>query len=565
MMFRCLCVLTVIAFVSPQAGADTASFTATGERYAVATVQPIATDAAIKVLREGGNAVDAAVCAALTLSVVDNHNSGIGGGCLILVRSPDGELIAIDGREMAPAASSRDMFLVDGKANTELSQVGPLAVATPGALAAYAMLIDEAGKKPLSRLLQPGLTAAREGFALDRNYARRLAGVAKFIRRYPGSRAQFLDADGQPHPEGFVLKQPDLAETYAGIAEHGPDWFYHGPLAERVGAWMAENGGILTAEDFARYEPKRRQPIVSKYRGRTIVGFPPPSSGGVHIAQMLGLLERFDLAKTFEEDRRDAIHLITEAMKLAFADRAHWLGDPDQVEVPRGLIDPAYLDMLAAKIDLEKSTPVPAHGTPPQWRQDLFGRHTTHVATADAEGWWVAITATVNTGFGSKVIVPGTGLVLNNEMDDFSAQPGVPNAFGLVGAENNSVAPGKRPLSSMSPTIVLDASGEPLMTVGAAGGPKIITQVLHAITGVIDGGLTLAEAIAQPRWHHQWRPDTLSFEKSMPVGTALPLAERGHRLAVLSSGGVSQGVIRGDNGRLTAVRDPRVPGKAAAE
>ncbi|MEO0530968.1 MAG: gamma-glutamyltransferase, partial [Planctomycetota bacterium] len=295
----------------------------------MATVQPIATDAAMEVLREGGNAVDAAVCAALTLSVVDNHNSGIGGGCLILVRSPDGELIAIDGREMAPAAASRDMFLVDGKADTALSQVGPLAVATPGALAAYALLLDEAGSKPLSRLLQPGLEAARDGFALDANYARRLASNAKNLRRFPGSRAQLLDADGEAHPQGYRLKQPDLAATYAGIAKHGPDWFYRGPFAEKVGEWMATNGGILTANDFAAYEPKKREPVVSKYRGRTIVGFPPPSSGGVHVAQMLGMLERFDLATMLREDRRDAVHVITEAMKLAFADRAHWLGDAD--------------------------------------------------------------------------------------------------------------------------------------------------------------------------------------------------------------------------------------------
>lgn len=517
------------------------------------------------VFREGGNAVDAAVCAALTLSVVDNHNSGIGGGCLILVRSPDGELIAIDGREMAPAAAHRDMYLVDGEADPDLSRTGPLAVATPGALAAYAMLLDEAGSKPLARLLRPGLEAARDGFRLDANYARRLKGNAKNLARFPASRAQLLDAKGKAHPEGYMLKQPDLAATYQAISRHGPDWFYRGPLAERVGAWMSENGGLLTAADFAAYRPKRREPVVSKYRGRTIVGFPPPSSGGVHVAQMLGMLEPFDLTTLLAEDRVTAIHVIAEAMKLAFADRAHWLGDSDFADVPRRLTDPAYIGSLAAKIDPKKATPVPAHGTPPEWRQDLFGRHTTHIAAADADGWWVAITATVNTGFGSKVIVPDTGLILNNEMDDFSAQPGKPNAFGLVGAENNAVAPGKRPLSSMSPTIVLDAAGEPRMALGAAGGPKIITQVLLAIVGVVDGGMSLAEAIAQDRWHHQWRPDTLSFEKATPVGTAMAVGERGHTIGVLSSGGVSQGIVREPDGRLTAVRDPRVAGKAAAE
>lgn len=542
-----------------------ADFTATGQRYAVATVQPLATDAAMAVLGEGGNAVDAAVCAALTLSVVDNHNSGIGGGCLILVRSPEGELIAIDGRETAPAAAHHDMFLRDGKAVPELSQTGPLAVGTPGALAAYAMLLDEAGSKPLARLLQPGLEAARDGFPLDSNYAKRLKARVEILRRFPGSAAQLLDAEGNGHPEGYVLRQPDLAKTYAGIAADGPDWFYRGPLAERVGDWMAENGGVLTAADFAAYRPKRREPIRSTYRGVTVVGFPPPSSGGVHVAQMLGMLEHFPMGELYRQDPIQAAHHTAETMKLAFADRAHWLGDSDFVPVPRGLTDAGYLKSLADKISPEKATTVPAHGTPPEWNQDVFGRHTTHIAAADAEGWWVAITATVNTGFGSKVIVPGTGVVLNNEMDDFSAQPGVANAFGLVGEENNSVAPGKRPLSSMSPTIVLDSEGEPLMAVGAAGGPKIITQVLLAITRVIDGGLSLAEAIRQPRFHHQWRPDTLSFEESVSKSLVSKLESLGHPTATLTSGGVSQGIIREKDGQLTAVRDPRVSGRAAAE
>lgn len=560
-----LLVLVLLLTVATQAVAlAPADFTATGTDYAVASVQPIATDAAMGVFAEGGNAVDAAICTALTLSVVDNHNSGIGGGCLILIRSPEGELIAIDGREMAPAAASRDMFLRDGKADPDLSQIGPLAVATPGALAAYAMALQECGSKPLSRLLQPGLAAARDGFAIDKNYANRLNGAAEHLRKFPGSKAQLLDPDGEAYPAGHVLKQPELAKTYDGVAREGIDYFYRGPVAQRVGAWMAENGGVLTAEDFAAYRPKRRTPIVSKYRGLTIVGFPPPSSGGIHVAQMLGMLEPFDLEAAFKKDRSEAIHLVTEAMKLAFADRAYWLGDSDFVDVPRGLVDPDYIAGLSKKIDPEKSTPVETQGTPPQWRQDLFGRHTTHIAAADSKGWWVAITATVNTGFGSKVIVPGTGVVLNNEMDDFSAQPGAPNAFGLVGMENNSVAPGKRPLSSMSPTLVLDQKGDPLMAIGAAGGPKIITQVLLAILGVVDGKMSLAEAIAQPRWHHQWRPNELSFEKTTPIGDALPLVEKGHTIGVLSSAGVSQGVIREASGEITAVRDPRVPGKAAA-
>ncbi|MGL4512630.1 MAG: gamma-glutamyltransferase [Lacipirellulaceae bacterium] len=541
-----------------------AAHTATGQRFAVATVQPIATDAAIEVLREGGNAVDAAVCAALTLGVVDNHNSGIGGGCLILIRKPGGELLAIDGRETAPALATRDMFLVEGKADPRLSQTGPLAVATPGALAAYQMALDAAGSTPLARLLAPGRDAARDGFAIDANYAGRLAGAADDLRKYPGSRG-LLAPSGDPLEVGATLVQADLAATYQALIGHGPAWFYRGELARNVGAWMEANGGLLREGDFATYQAKRREPIRSAYRGRTVVGFPPPSSGGVHVAQVLGMLEHFDLAAAFRDNPTEATHLIAEAMKLAFADRAYWLGDSDFIGVPRRLSAPEYTAELAARIDRTRSTPVPAHGEPPQWRQDLFGRHTTHVAAADADGYWVAITATVNTGFGSKVIVPGTGVVLNNEMDDFSIQPGVPNAFGLVGAESNAVAPGKRPLSSMSPTIVLDERGEPSLTVGAAGGPRIISQVLLALVRRYDQGLSLDGAVAAPRFHHQWRPDSLGVEKALSPDTAAALAALGHKVERLDAAGVTQAIERLPDGGFVAVADPRVGGKASAE
>lgn len=535
-----------------------------GNKYAVATVQPIATDAAMQVLAEGGNAVDAAICAALTLSVVDNHNSGIGGGCLCLVRTADGRFLAIDGRETAPALASRDMYVVDGKADPSLSQTGPLAVGTPGALAAYEKLRTEAGSMPLARLLAPGQKAAEEGFAIDANYARRLKASARNLRRFEASRG-LLKAGGEPYEEGERLVQPDLARTYRSLMDEGPDWFYHGPFAQTVGEWMEQNGGVLRAGDFAAYEAKLRTPIESTYRGKRIVGFPPPSSGGVHVAQMLNLLENFELGDMFAQDRVTATHIVAEAMKTAFADRAHWLGDSDFVDVPRGLASKEYAAQLVTQINENRTTAVESHGEPPEWRQDLFGRHTTHIAAADAAGNWVAITATVNTGFGSKVIVPGTGVVLNNEMDDFSIQPGTPNAFGLVGAENNSVAPGKRPLSSMSPTIVLDESGEPLMTVGAAGGPKIITQVILAIVNTLDRGMTLPEAVAAPRIHHQWRPDRLSFDPRYNTADAFQLAKRGHLVHALSTAGVTQAIGRDAQGRLVAVNDPRVDGKSAGK
>jgi gamma-glutamyltranspeptidase / glutathione hydrolase len=546
---------------SPRAYADQA----TGTRWMVATGQPIATDAAADVFRDGGNAVDAAVAAALTLGVVDGNNSGIGGGCLILIRTPDGRFTAIDGRETAPAAAHKDMFLRDGKPLPEASQTGPLASGVPGALAAYQMAIDRCGTMKLARLLQPGTKVAEDGFVISRGYAGAIRSEAENLRKFDGSRAVLLHADGSPLDEGERLVQRDLAATYKQVAEHGIDWFYRGPLAKKVGDWMAANGGIMTASDFAAYQAKLREPLRSTYRGYEIVGFPPPSSGGVHVAQILNILENFDLPEMYRADRAASAHIVAEAFKLAFADRAHWLGDADFVDVPRGLASKEYAKQLAAKINPQRAIDVPAHGSPPNWRQDLFSRHTTHIAAADAAGNWVAITATVNTGFGSKVIVPGTGVVLNNEMDDFSIYPGVPNAFGLIGAENNSVAPGKRPLSSMSPTIVLDATGKPVLTVGAAGGPKIITQVVLAILRQVDLKHSLADSVERPRIHQQWRPNVVTYEKGLDQSVIDGLRARGHALDEVTGAGRTQAIAIANDGKLVGTSDPRGNGKAAGE
>jgi gamma-glutamyltranspeptidase/glutathione hydrolase len=329
---------------------------------------------------------------------------------------------------------------------------------------------------------------------------------------------------------------------------------------------MAANGGIITAADFAAYKPKLREPLVTTYRGYQVIGFPPPSSGGVHVAQVLNILEPFDLRSIEKQDPVAAAHLLAEAFKLAFADRAYWLGDSDFVSVPRGLISKEYAQQLAERIHLQQVCDVEMHGTPPNWRQDVFGRHTTHVAAADAAGNWVAITATVNTAFGSKIIVPGTGVVLNNQMDDFSILPGVPNAFGLVGAENNSVAPLKRPLSSMSPTIVLDRQGKPVLTVGAAGGPKIITEVVLAIVRWLDFEEPLAEAVAGARFHHQWRPNCVSCEKGLPANVVDGLRARGHAVEELAPGsaGRTQAIAVDRNGEFVGVADPRGGGTALA-
>ena len=321
---------------------------------------------------------------------------------------------------------------------------------------------------------------------------------------------------------------------------------------------MKANGGVMTAADFADYEVGWREPLHTTYRGYEIVGFPPPSSGGVHVAQILNILEHFDL-KALDEATR--LHVIAEAMKLAFADRAFWLGDPDFVKVPRGLIGKDYAARLAGKINLDRASVVAGHDTPENATGNVFGKHTTHFSVADAEGNWVACTATVNTTFGSNVVVPGTGVVLNNEMDDFSAQPGVANHFGLVGAEANAVAPGKRPLSCMSPTIVL-RDGQPVAALGAAGGPKIITAVLLELVAMLDLKKPPREAVAAPRIHQQWSPDELIVEKALPETMKKALAAKGHRIKEISSSAVSQIVARQGEGFVGAA-DPRAGGTAA--
>ncbi|MGK0441010.1 MAG: gamma-glutamyltranspeptidase/glutathione hydrolase [Pseudohongiellaceae bacterium] len=523
-------------------------------KSAVATVNPIATQAGINALAQGGNAVDAAVAAALTLGVVDSHNSGIGGGLFAVVHWANGRVEAIDGREMAPAAAHRDMFMRNGKIDRDLPVTGPLASGIPGSIAVFEYLIEQGGKLSYSDALLPAADIAEQGFEIDPIYARRLKGKEKDFLRFPAAAKVLLDPSGKAWPVGHRLQQKDLANTYRAIAKEGANYFYKGDFAKKTAAWMKASGGLITEQDMANYKMKLREPVQTQYRDYTIVGFPPPSSGGVHVAQMLNILERFDLKAMQPSDR---YHVIAEVMRLAFADRAYWLGDSDYVKVPKGLIDKGYAQSLSQQINLDRVLEVKSHATPPKAEFNLFGKHTTHIATADAEGNWVAITTTVNTNFGSKVIIPGTGVIMNNQMDDFSAQPGVPNVYGLVGTEANSIRPGKRPLSSMSPTIVLK-DGKPVMTIGAAGGPTIITQVLQGLINYLDLELPLYEAIAAPRIHHQWKPKSLYIEKTMPAQIHSDLMAKGHSPKTLGPYGSTQSIVVDDKGVFTSVAEPRL-------
>ncbi len=530
---------------------------AIGTGGAVASPHPLATRAGLDVLRKGGTAIDAIAAVGLTLGVVDSHNSGIGGGCFLLVRLPDGVFLALDGREMAPAAAARDMYLRDdGTADTAASRTGARAAGIPGSLAVYDHALRKHGSSTLASHLNNAALIAELGFRINSKFSSRLEAEQNGLARFAGLGSAFFQKGGKVLAGGDVLRQPDLAETYRSIAREGIGWFYGGAFADATAAWMRDHGGIITRNDFENYKIREREAIRTAYRGYAIVGFPPPSSGGTHVAQILNILEPFDLAGSSETERT---HLIIEAMKLAFADRAHWLGDSDYVKVPTaGLVSAAYARKLAARIDSEKATSVPGHGEPGQPAE----KHTAHFTAVDQDGCWAACTATLNTSFGSKVLIPGTGVLLNNQMDDFSIKPGVPNAFGLVGAEANAIAPGKRPLSSMSPTIVLK-DGRPILTVGAAGGPTIITQSLLTIINTLDLRLSLHEAVKAPRFHHQWRPDFVAVEKGLDPILLSALEARGHTLKSRASFGTCQAIaFQQGTGSFSAVSEPRAEGAA---
>lgn len=539
-----------------------------------ATVHPLASLAAVSMYKRGGNAIDAAAAAALCLGVVDGHNSGIGGGCLILVRLGDGTCYAIDGRETAPRLAHKNMYLRSGVADVKLSQDGPLACGAPGQIAALKSVHSRFGALPWQDLFEPAIRAAHDGIAMPSSVAVSIKNEEQALRSFKSSTDVLFKAGGTPYIAGEHWVQRDLARTLENIAKHGEKWFYQGEFADRCSQYIKEQGGVLDADDFRNYHAKDRQVLQTEYRGHKVLGFPPPSSGGLHILQMLQMLGRFSMKEVSDSGRTASFyHLLAEAMKLAFADRAYYLGDSDFVDVPEFLSSQEYTSDLAKKIDLTKAADVAGHLPSQGATLDDEKKHTTHLSTADRHGNWVALTATVNTSWGNKMIVPGFGVMLNNEMDDFSVSPGVPNAFGLIGSQANSVEPGKRPLSSMSPSIVLDSKGEPILACGAAGGPRIINATLQTIVRCLDYGMNIGDAIRESRIHHQWQPNTLYCEGSLGgdynakiLNDALiaQLRDLGHNVKVSGSLAVAQGVQRvKSTGIVEAACDPRSGGRAA--
>jgi len=522
-------------------------------KAAIASAHYMATAAGHEILANGGNAFDAAIAVSSVLAVVEQTSSGIGGGAFwVLHRASDNFNIMIDGREMAPGAAFTDMYLnEDGTVNRELAVTGPLAAGIPGEVAGLVHIAKHYGNLPLSESLAPAIRIAREGFPVYEKFYGMLKYTQDTIRRWPGATEAFLPGGKMPEM-GQLIKLPDLANILEKIAAEGSDGFYKGEIAQRLVDGVQAAGGIWTMEDMAAYEVKEREPVRTTYQGYELVTAPPPSSGGIAIAEMLNILEPYQI---HNQDRVHRVHLTVEAMRRAYRDRALFLGDSDFYPVPqKRLTNPDYAAGLRAGIMYDKATPsdmLPGRENLPD------GTDTTHFSIMDAEGNLVAATLTVNTPFGSKFMVPGTGFVLNNEMDDFSAKPGEPNAYGLIGFTANEIQPGKRPLSSMSPTLMIGE--DKVAVIGTPGGSRIITMVLLGILDFMDGN-DPEHWVSLSRYHHQYLPDVISAEPdAFTVEEIAALEAMGHTVKVSErQWGNMHGVLwNRETGEVTAGSDPR--------
>jgi len=522
----------------------------------VASVDAMATQVGVEILRQGGNAVDAAVAVGFALAVTHPQAGNLGGGGFMLLRTASGRATAIDFREMAPGHASRDMFLdKQGNADSKLSLTSHLASGTPGTVAGLALAAQKYGTLPLNTLLAPAIKLARDGIPVNDALADDLKTYGKEVLvTHPNSKAIFYKPDGTPWQKGDRLVQKNLAHSLQLIARQGPDAFYKGEIADEIAGEMAQHGGLINKADLAAYRAVERKPVSGTYRGYEVFSMPPPSSGGIHIVQILNILENFDLAK-MGFGSADAMQVMAEAEKYAYADRSEYLGDPDFVKVPwQALTSKAYARSLAQHIDVAKARP--SSEIKPGKLEPYESNQTTHFSVVDKQGNAVAVTYTLNTYFGSGIVAGNSGILMNNEMDDFSAKPGTPNVYGLVGGEANAVQPAKRPLSSMSPTIVAKG-GKTWLVTGSPGGSRIITTVLQMVVNSIDFGMNVAEATNAPRFHHQWLPDQLRVEKGFSPDTLRLLEAKGQHVKVLPSMGSTQSIMIGPDGMLYGASDPR--------
>ena len=533
------------------------------ENGMVVAQEEIAAEVGRDILKAGGNAADAGVAVAFALAVTLPRAGHRGGGGFMIVHDAEtGETKAIDYREMAPMSADRDMFLDEaGEADTEKSRFTGLATGVPGTVAGMQMVLDEYGTMSLAEVLEPAIGLARDGIVVTADLADSLKGLEDRLKKWPASEAIFFKEGGAFYEPGDRLVQADLAATLQRIADQGPDGFYKGETAQAIVDAVQAAGGRITMEDMAGYKALSRDPVRGTYRGYEIVSMPPPSSGGIHIIQILNTLEGYPIG-FLGHNSSETIHLMAEAMKRAYADRSEYLGDPEFYDVPQAqLISKDYAADIRKGISLGRAMPSdqikPADLTPYESDQ------TTHYSIVDKDGNAVSNTYTINFSYGSGMVADGTGVLMNNEMDDFAAKPGVMNAYGLIGGDANAVEPGKRPLSSMSPTIVMK-DGKVFMVTGSPGGSRIITTVLQIIMNVVDHGMNVAEATVAPRIHHQWLPEVLRVEEGLSPDTVAALEARGHVVEVMETMGSAQSILVDDeDGLLLGGADTRQTSSAA--
>ena len=528
-----------------------------GRHGMVATEQELASNIGLNVLKAGGNAVDAAVAIGFALAVALPNAGNVGGGGFMMVYdAKTTKAVAVDFREMAPAAASRNMYVdaTTGKVIDGKSLYTHYAIGVPGTVAGLTHALQKWGSMPLARVMQPSIDLADKGYPVSETLAKVLRQETRNMGKWEATKAIFWK-NGAPMKPGDLLVQKDLAHSLRLIARDGAKAFYEGEIAHKIAADMAKSGNAMTLQDLRNYKVVEREPVRGTYRGYEVVTMPPPSSGGAHLVQILNIMERWPI-RDWGHNSAQTVHHMAEAMKLAYADRSEYLGDPDFVKIPlAGLTSKKYADELAAQISPDRARS--AKEIKPGKPQPYESNQTTHFSVVDKAGNMVAVTYTLNTNFGSGIVAPGTGIMLNNEMDDFSAKPGVPNAYGLIGGDANAVAAGKRPLSSMTPTFVLK-DGKPWLATGSPGGARIITTVLQQIVNGIDFGMNPAEAASQLRFHHQWTPDELRVEKGFPVDTLNLLRQKGQNVVVKASMGRTQTIqVHGDE--LWGYSDPRNP------
>ena len=535
-----------------------------GKSGMVASHNALSSEIAAEILAGGGNAIDAGAALGFALAVTLPRAGNIGGGGFMLVHIAElDKTIAIDFRETAPASADRDMFF-DANGNVVLDETyrfSHKSSAVPGSVAGLAHIVQEYGTMSLAEVLQPAIRLARDGIKVTYDLAADLARSQR-LKNNPASLQKFYKPDGSNYEVGELFKQPDLAWTLSEIAEHGVSAFYSGSVAKKIVAGMEAHNGLITMEDLADYKVLEREPVRSTYRGYTIEAMPAPSSGGTHVIQMLNILENFPLAKMGPESS-DALHVMAEAMKFSYADRSKYLGDPDFVEVPtETLISKAYAKDLAKRISMERA--LSSDQVEPGNLAIYESDETTHYSVVDDEGNMVGNTYTLMFSFGSGVVIEGTGILMNNNMGNFTLRSDIPDAFGLMGSENNLISPNRRPVSSMSPVLV-SRDGAPLLMTGSPGGSKIISANMQMILNVVEFGMNIADAAVAPRIHHQWKPEVLEIESGISPDTVSRLIDKGHNInfSQRSAGMGSLQTVMWRDGLFYGYSDPRRPGAGA--